>query len=80
VELTFTEDALKAVASQAAKRATGARGLRSILESLLLDSMYDLPSRADVERVVVTEESVLSGAAPVVVTRGTADARSGKGA
>ncbi len=73
VYLTFTEDSLRAVAHQAIDRGTGARGLRSILESLLLDTMYDLPGATDVEQVVVTAETI-AGAPPTVVRRGEAEA------
>jgi len=58
VELTFHEDALKAIAKHAIERKTGARGLRSIMESILLDTMYDLPSLEGVEEVVISEEVV----------------------
>jgi ATP-dependent Clp protease ATP-binding subunit ClpX len=58
VELTFHEDALKAIARQAIARKTGARGLRSILEAILLDTMYDLPSLEGVEEVVISQEVV----------------------
>ena len=58
VELTFHEDALKAIAKHAIERKTGARGLRSIMESILLDTMYDLPSLDGVEEVVISEEVV----------------------
>ena len=58
VQLTFHEDALKAIAEKAIERKTGARGLRSILEGILLDTMYDLPSLEGVEEVVISEEVV----------------------
>ena len=58
VELEFTADALEAVADQAILRGTGARGLRAIMEEVLLPVMYDIPSRDDVAKVVVTEETV----------------------
>ena len=58
VELTFHEDALKAIARHAIERKTGARGLRSIMEAILLDTMYDLPSLDGVEEVVISEEVV----------------------
>ena len=74
VELVFTEEALTEVARQAISRQTGARGLRSILESLLLDTMYDLPGRSDVERVTITEEVVRGGAQPVLTLAGARDA------
>ena len=54
VDLEFTDDALEAVADQAILRGTGARGLRAILEEVLLSVMYEVPSRKDVERVVIT--------------------------
>jgi ATP-dependent Clp protease ATP-binding subunit ClpX len=59
-ELEFREDALRAIAAKAMKRKTGARGLRSILENVLLETMYELPSMADVEKVVI-DESVING-------------------
>ena len=60
VEVDFREDALRAVAQKAMERKTGARGLRSILESVLLDTMYDLPSSDSVTKVVI-DESVIKG-------------------
>jgi len=66
VELAFTEDALREIASQAIKHGTGARGLRSILESLLLDLMYELPGRTDVLSVTITAEAVRGESEPVV--------------
>ncbi|WP_138464869.1 ATP-dependent Clp protease ATP-binding subunit ClpX [Poseidonocella sp. HB161398] len=66
-KLTFTEDALKAVARRAIERKTGARGLRSIMEDILLDTMFDLPGMDDVEEVVVNEESVTAEAAPLLI-------------
>lgn len=74
VELQFTDAALSAIAVQAIERATGARGLRSIMESLLLDTMYELPSVDDIEKVVVTEECVMHGGQPTVVRRGQSEA------
>ncbi|HCK07720.1 MAG TPA: ATP-dependent Clp protease ATP-binding subunit ClpX, partial [Rhodobacter sp.] len=67
VTLTFTPEALKAVAKRAIKRKTGARGLRSIMEEVLLDTMFELPSRNDIEEVVVKEEAVTSLAQPILV-------------
>ncbi|WP_099321043.1 ATP-dependent Clp protease ATP-binding subunit ClpX [Anaerococcus sp. Marseille-P3625] len=58
VKLTFEDDALKAIADKAIKQKTGARGLRTILEDLLLDVMYEIPSKADIKEVVVTKESI----------------------
>lgn len=67
VGLTFTPDALREIAAQAITRGTGARGLRSILEALLLDTMYELPSRNDVEHVTITAEVVRDGTPPVLM-------------
>src|SRR6266853_919654 len=68
VELVFSDDALDAIADEALKRATGARGLRAILEESLLEVMYDLPSRSDVVKCIVDREVVLSKVAPTLVT------------
>ena len=65
VELTFAEDALKSVAKKAILRKTGARGLRSILEAILLDTMYELPEMGGVEEVVINAEVVEGNAAPL---------------
>jgi ATP-dependent Clp protease ATP-binding subunit ClpX len=67
VELSFTEDALIAISKRAIERKTGARGLRSILESILLDTMFDLPSLTGVEKVVVNEEAVSSDVSPLLI-------------
>ncbi len=67
VELTFTEDALKAVADLAIVRKTGARGLRSILENILLDTMFDLPSLENATEVVINEEVVREKSEPLIV-------------
>ena len=56
VELEFTEDAVGAIAEQAMERGTGARGLRAIIEEVLLHAMYDVPSRGDIAKVIVTGE------------------------
>jgi ATP-dependent Clp protease ATP-binding subunit ClpX len=66
VKLTFEETALRAIAGKALKRGTGARGLRAILEELLTEVMFDLPTREDVEEVKVTESSVLKGTPPLL--------------
>jgi ATP-dependent Clp protease ATP-binding subunit ClpX len=68
VELEFTEDALQAIAEEAIKRATGARGLRAILEESLLDIMYDLPGRDDVVKVIVDRATVIDKAEPTLIT------------
>ncbi len=73
VELIFTDEALTEVARQAITRQTGARGLRSILESLLLDTMYELPGRTDVERVTITGDVVRRVASPVLTLAGAQD-------
>ena len=67
VRLRFSDDALKAVALRAIKRKTGARGLRAILESILLELMYELPSMQNVEEVIINADVVDNGAAPVIV-------------
>ena len=67
VALTFTPEALAAIAKRAIDRKTGARGLRSILEDILLDTMFDLPGMDSVEEVVVNEEAVTSDAAPLMI-------------
>ncbi|MDQ4065243.1 MAG: ATP-dependent Clp protease ATP-binding subunit ClpX [Actinomycetota bacterium] len=69
VELDFTDDALEAVAEQSMLRGTGARGLRAILEEVLLNVMYDLPSRKDVGKCVITREVVLERVNPTLVPR-----------
>jgi len=66
VKLTFEDSALRAIAQKALKRGTGARGLRAILEELLTEVMFDLPTREDVEEVKVTESSVVNGTAPLL--------------
>jgi ATP-dependent Clp protease ATP-binding subunit ClpX len=68
VRLTMEPDALRAVATRALKRGTGARGLRAILETIMTDIMFDLPSRDDVREVVITPETVTDGRPPLVVT------------
>jgi ATP-dependent Clp protease ATP-binding subunit ClpX len=69
VELEFTPEALNAIADQALIRGTGARGLRAILEEVLLEVMYDLPSREDVAKVIIGAESVLERTEPIFITR-----------
>ena len=68
-ELEFTEDALDAIADQAILRGTGARGLRAIMEEVLLPVMFDVPSRDDVARVVVNRDVVLNNVNPTLVPR-----------
>ncbi|MFC5380316.1 ATP-dependent Clp protease ATP-binding subunit ClpX [Aquipuribacter nitratireducens] len=69
VELEFTPEAVEAVADQAILRGTGARGLRAIMEEVLMPVMFDLPSRDDVARVVITREVVLENVLPTLVPR-----------
>lgn len=71
VELVFDEDALNAIAEQALERGTGARGLRAIMEEVLLPVMFDLPSREDVASVVITADVVLSKAEPTLIPHET---------
>jgi len=66
-KLSFTDDALKAIAKRAIVRKTGARGLRSILEDILLDTMFDLPGLVGVDEVVVNEEAVSAGGTPLLI-------------
>jgi ATP-dependent Clp protease ATP-binding subunit ClpX len=69
VELDITADALESIADAALVRGTGARGLRAILEDVLLETMYDLPGRTDVAKVVIDATCVTEKAAPKLVTR-----------
>ncbi|MDB5083782.1 MAG: ATP-dependent Clp protease ATP-binding subunit ClpX [Bacilli bacterium] len=68
VQLEFTDEALSEIAREAIKRNTGARGLRAIIESVMLEVMYDLPSRDDVTRCVVTKETVINKETPLLMT------------
>jgi ATP-dependent Clp protease ATP-binding subunit ClpX len=68
VELVFTEGALSAIAKKAIERETGARGLRSIIEYALMDVMFELPSREDVKKCVVTHDTIERGVRPTLVT------------
>jgi ATP-dependent Clp protease ATP-binding subunit ClpX len=73
VKLTFTTEALRAIATKAVSRKAGARGLRTIMENVMLDVMYELPSQDNVKEVVITEDVVLSKTAPrTEPLRGTA--------
>jgi ATP-dependent Clp protease ATP-binding subunit ClpX len=67
VQLEFDSEALDAIADLAQERGTGARGLRAIMESVLLTVMYDVPSRTDVEKVIITKECIISGGAPTLI-------------
>lgn len=68
VDLVFTEDALAAIAGEALKRGTGARALRSIIEEVMQDIMFDIPSRRDVRKVIITGETILRKADPAIIT------------
>ncbi|WP_066365879.1 ATP-dependent protease ATP-binding subunit ClpX [Neobacillus fumarioli] len=67
VELEFEEDALKEIAAKAIERKTGARGLRSIIEGIMLDVMFDLPSRDDISKCIITKDTVMKNTAPKLV-------------
>ncbi|MEM9039582.1 MAG: ATP-dependent Clp protease ATP-binding subunit ClpX, partial [Actinomycetota bacterium] len=69
VELEFSQDGLEAVADQALMRGTGARGLRAIMEEVLLNTMYDLPGRDDIGKVVIDAETVTDKVNPTLVPR-----------
>ncbi|TGC78880.1 ATP-dependent Clp protease ATP-binding subunit ClpX, partial [Salmonella enterica subsp. enterica serovar Wilhelmsburg] len=74
VDLEFRDEALDAIARKAMARKTGARGLRSIVEAALLDTMYDLPSMEDVEKVVI-DESVIAGQSKPLLIYGKPEAQ-----
>jgi ATP-dependent Clp protease ATP-binding subunit ClpX len=76
VELDVTQDALEAIAERTTERKTGARGLRSIVEQVLLDTMFELPSKEGVEKVVVTRETVIKDKAPLLVFKKNEQERS----
>ncbi|MCZ6767413.1 MAG: ATP-dependent Clp protease ATP-binding subunit ClpX [bacterium] len=67
VELVFTDDALRAIAKIARKRETGARGLRSVIEETMLHIMYDIPSKPNIRKVVINEDTILKNAEPEIV-------------
>jgi len=67
VELVFDESAVRAIARIAKQRETGARGLRAVMEETMLHLMYDIPSRTDVRKVVISEDTIIKHAAPEVV-------------
>jgi ATP-dependent Clp protease ATP-binding subunit ClpX len=75
VEVDFRDDGLRAVAERAMERKTGARGLRSILEGVLLDSMYGIPSRDDVAKVVIDESVIRGDSEPLLVYQNSEPAR-----
>ena len=69
VELEFKDEALRAIAKKAIERNTGARGLRSIVESTMMECMYEVPSREDVRKVIVTKEAVDGTSQPILVSK-----------
>lgn len=71
VDLEFEEDALKEIAKRAVGRKSGARGLRGIVEESMLDVMFEVPSRTNVEKVIITKKSIKGEEEPILVTRGT---------
>jgi ATP-dependent Clp protease ATP-binding subunit ClpX len=73
IELVFTDDSLEAMANLALKRKTGARGLRSILEKILLDQMYESPSRKDITKIIIDKENVTDDIAPKMVLKESKD-------
>jgi ATP-dependent Clp protease ATP-binding subunit ClpX len=78
IELVFAEDSLGAIADRALERETGARGLRSILEETLLDVQFELPSRRDVKKCVVTKETIEKSRKPTLVTEAAKDEDDGE--
>jgi len=69
VELIFSEDALQAAASEALRYKTGARGLRTIIEEVLLDVMYEIPSRQDVHKCLITADTIKNKTKPILLTQ-----------
>jgi ATP-dependent Clp protease ATP-binding subunit ClpX len=79
VKLTFKDSALKAIAEQAIKRETGARGLRSIMENLLLDTMFELPDQENLEEVILEKKTITDGKKPTYVYAEKKKSKSSKG-
>jgi len=71
VDLEFRAEALRAIAKEAIKRNTGARGLRAIMEKIMLAVMYDAPSRTDIKKCIITEEVILQNELPILLTEST---------
>ena len=71
VELEFEDDALRAVAKEAMEKNTGARGLRAILEEIMMDIMYEVPSDESIEKCIITAETITERKAPVVIRKET---------
>jgi ATP-dependent Clp protease ATP-binding subunit ClpX len=73
IELTFTDEALQAIAKKAVDRKAGARGLRTILEEIMLDIMYDAPSQENLREVLIDESTVLEGNTPKCIFKDAQD-------
>ena len=73
VELSFTDDGLRACAEQAILHKTGARGLRTVLEDTLMDVMYEIPSRSDVKKCIVSADTIRNRQRPLLLTRSGAN-------
>ena len=78
IELIFTDDSLDALADLALERNTGARGLRSILEKILLNEMYESPSRKDIDQIILDKENVLEDIQPKMVLNPNEDSKDSK--
>ena len=78
IDLVFADDSLGSIADKALERETGARGLRSILEETLLDVQFELPSRRDVKKCVVTKETIEKGLKPTLVTEAAPEEDTGE--
>ena len=70
VKLTFSEDSLAAIAKEALRKGTGARGLRSILEEIMFEVMYELPSQSEIAECIITPESITRKSKPILIARG----------
>src|SRR5205807_10485571 len=73
IDLVFSDDALVSISDRGLERETGARGLRSIIEEVLLEVQFELPSRRDVKKCVVTRETIEKGLTPTLVTEAAPD-------
>jgi len=73
VELEIEKDALKVIAEKALEIKTGARGLRGILEKVMTDIMYDIPSRYDIEKCIITKDTILKDKGPTLLLNNNAD-------
>ncbi|MFS8501453.1 MAG: ATP-dependent Clp protease ATP-binding subunit ClpX, partial [Caldicoprobacter sp.] len=77
VTLEFEDEALRLIAKQALERKTGARGLRAIMEELMLDVMFEIPSREDIEKCIITKDVVLKKSEPIIIISEGQRARKG---